>query len=229
MDWVRGVLGMGEQSGGGGDKPPPPRRTQDDDRPVSQRGAELERALRVQIGGLKYELDETKEELQAAMRARDQKTARIKLLRKKALENEIRQKEGLLANVSTTKKGVVSAKANQEQGLLMREAADEIQYLNRQTEQLDLEGAVDDLKEGIAETLDTTDLLSEPIMGEGELAASMGFQEETVDEELERMMRQQAEEDALDTLGQALPVPGGRQRDPERSASGKRGNKSTGN
>ena len=205
MDWIRDALGMG--GAGGGDKPPPPKRDPHDDRSVGEKSAALERALRAQIGALEDELEEVTEEFQAAMKKRDQRTAKVKLLRKKAIENELRQKNGLMANVNTTKKGVHSAAANQQQGLLMREAADEIQTLNAQTEQLDLEGAMDDLKEGIADTMDFSDQLSEPILGEGELAASMGMGAESLDEEMERLMREQEEMEAVEALSQVLPVP----------------------
>ena len=223
---------MGMGGADGGDKPPPPKRDPHDDRSVGEKSAALERALRAQIGALEDELEEVTEEFQAAMKKRDQRTAKTKLLRKKAIENELRQKTGLMANVNTTKKGVHSAAANQQQGLLMREAADEIQTLNAQTEQLDLEGAMDDLKDGIAETMDFSDQLSEPILGEGELAASIGMGAETRDEEMERLMREQEEMEAVEALSQALPVPttattgGGRQ---GTGTTSNNKNKSTGN
>jgi len=197
MDWARRMIGISSGGGGGGGDatPPPPRDG------YAERANALARAQSMQLAGLKDELNETEEDLTAAVVKKDTVTVRAKLLRKRQLETQIRVLAGKLENVRVQSSTAGAAEANLEQARLTKEAAETIQALNREAEGVDIVGAVEDLREGVDDTAAYSDMLAEPITG--------GLDTMDLDAEMAQLMDHQDEMAALEALSGAMPVPKG--------------------
>jgi hypothetical protein len=155
----------------------------------------------MQLAGKQDELDEVNEDISAAMGARDKTSMATLIVRKRQLTREIANLNGKLANVRVQSRTALDAEANLEQAKLTAEAAYEIQHLNRQAEGIDIDAVVDDLQDGVADTMEYSNRLAEP------LDASGGYDMETVDEEMERLMREQDDGEAATVMQWAPKAP----------------------
>lgn len=204
MESIRSFLGMGSSSSSsrGGEERNnrrTPKNVRAHEKPDA---AKLQRSMKMQLDSKRDELEEVQENKAKAVRARNKAQINSLILKERALKREINVLTGKLSNQNMTQSVLTSAQSNYEQGILTREAADEISALNQQTEDLDLEEAVDDLKDGALETLKYSDMLAEPIFGEADLIGSMGMGDEMVDDEMERLIQEQEELEATEaTVG----------------------------
>lgn len=197
MDALRSFLGMGA-----GDSAPAPAPVYrgGNGKTFSERADALARAQAMQLAMKQDELEEVDAGIEAAKGARDRTALARLIARKRQLAREIQNLSGRLANVRVQSRTALTAEANLEQARLTAEAAQEIQYLNRQAESIDIDGAVDDLQEGVADTMEYSDRLAEPL-------DTGGFNLETVDEEIDRLMRNQEEAEATEAMRGAPSVP----------------------
>lgn len=169
----------------------------------------LEKAQRRQLRAYQDELEEVNESMQQEMSIPRPNRAKLASLlnAKRRLESQIAKLKGKLQNVQGTQTLAQEAHANREQALLTQDAAGHISDLKRDMESLDLDEAITTLTDGAQYTADVSDRLSEPILGLSE-APFFNEGEETVDEELDRMLRARDEathEQDMEALLHQLP------------------------
>jgi len=146
----------------------------------------LLRAQRMQLGQLRDEAQEVREEMEAAVRASNQPLVRAKLARLKQLEGDIRLTQAKLDNVGAQQRTLQSADANVQQAVLMGAGADQLEALVREADDIDLDDVVDRLQDGAARTHEFSTRLSEPLMTH--------YDEGDIDEEVEQLMQRAADE-----------------------------------
>jgi len=211
MQWVQSIFGLQDTSVGSA---PPPRanarHVQDFERRREQGGAtnqeRLESAIRtneMRADMLEDEIEELKEELQEKLAVQNRTGARSVLQKIKQKENQLKIQRGKLLNLQTQLDTLGQAHGNLEQAYLTREGADELGALTGHMAQLDVEGAMEDLREGHDEVQDTSQLLAEPLFQDGEWNPDTN---ETIDEELDRMMNRAGDEQKVSLIN-AMPKP----------------------
>ncbi len=182
MQWFREKIGLAEAP------PPQPAGGAGGVGATEADAAKLLRTQRLKLGQLKAEYDDVDMEFREALAGGNQSAARAKLVKKRELEAQMRQLEGKINNQAAVLNTLSTADANLQQARVVREGADQLGALVKETEKIDLDGAVDSFQDSAALTNDYSNRLSEPLFYIG----SADPDAEDVDVELARMMEESA-------------------------------------
>lgn len=158
MDYVRNLFGMNTEY-----RPPPRKRADPTEKPHMERIGELIDTHEMNLAIKQDELEEVKEELKHAIDTRDRSAAGVKLQRKKQLERELQILQGKIGNLRQQMSVTGNAQANLEHARLAREGADELQSLAQEAEALNLQEAMDDLRNGMEDVNVFDTVLSDPL------------------------------------------------------------------
>lgn len=193
MDWIRSsVLGISDPT-------PPPRkpnavleRHKNDSQTKSydERAQALVRAQNIKIEMKQQELDEETQLCQQAVKCRDQVNAKRHLMRVNFLKKELATLRAKNNNLAQTGTKISEANQNVAQALLVKDGADELEGAVNAMEEINLDDAVDKLRDNVGIVQEHDNLLSEDLFGE------KIYIEDEVDDQLAAMMQQQQEEDA---------------------------------
>lgn len=200
MDWLRQTIGLEAR--------PPPRKPNQalerrrgaDERSHAERLAAQVHDMRVRVRVAEAECADLKEEARADLREGNRVAAQSKLAEAKVLAQQAQQNRSKLRNLEQQQSRIQTANANLDQALLVDEGATELQDAVDAMEQIDLEDAVDRVRDASDRVGDHDDLLTKPMFRD------LLVDPDEVDDELARMEAQMADE-ALMGISNPPPPP----------------------
>lgn len=187
MDWLRSAIGL--------QAPPPSSKsnaTLDRYRqtPHEERSEKFVRAQMMRIEMLKEELKDEESDTRAAVARGDRVAAQQHLTRAKKARLELQTLQKKHDNMMQTQGAILNAHSNVAQGLLVQESAAELESAVNALEEIDFKSAVDALQDAAAVMEEHDIRLTEPIF-------SNNVVEYEVEDELERLMQEHQEREAL--------------------------------
>ena len=194
MDWLRSAIGIQTASPHATAKPNSTleRYRRDAEHTThEERSEKFARAQMMRMQMLKEELKDEEADVKAAVARKDRAAAQHHLTRAKKVRLELQTLQKKHDNMMQTQGAIQNAQSNVAQGLLVQESASELESAVNALEEIDLDSAVDTLQDSVAIMEDHDTRLTEPIFG------SNVDVEYEVDDELDRLMQEQEERDAL--------------------------------
>jgi hypothetical protein len=193
MDWIRSAIGI--QTAAPPVKKPNStlERYRRDAEHTSheERSEKFARAQMMRMQMLKEELKDEEADVKAAVARKDRVAAQHHLTRAKKVRLELQTLQKKHDNMMQTQGAIQNANSNVAQGLLVQESAAELESAVHALEEIDLDGAMDTLQDSAAIMEEQDTRLTEPIFG-----SNIDVEYE-VDDELDRLMQEQEERDAL--------------------------------
>lgn len=200
MNWFRGALGLPQLGtpaggGGGGDIITKRRNAMEKD-PLDVHLKSLERTHQLELMALQNDHEECSEHVNEAQNKMETATTK-EVARKHQLERNLhRQKlaeitesmqttQGKLANVQAQLKALTTANTNIDQAIAVEKTAAVLKETVEATETIQLEQAVDEIKDSVRTIDDHNKLLTEPIFGKPKERQKQRTEDEL---ELERLM-----------------------------------------
>ena len=187
ISWARGKVGMAD----GGDEGYEMDQDSYDMRELESKRSALLRTQKLQLAQLEDEYEEIQEELQVAVKKKDQNTALKHLTRKQELEDDIATLQGKIENQEYLQKAVSDAHQNRDQVQLMQAGAKEMETIVKQTERIDIDGVVDRYEDASRITNTHSQRLAKPIKRGG--ATGRMRRQNDVKDELDRLMQEDAD------------------------------------
>jgi len=201
MDWLRSAIGIAPATSSSSQKPNATLERYRNDTSMSheERSEKFARAQLMRIDMLKEELRDEEADAKVAVARKDRVAAQQHLMRAKKVRSELQTLQKKHDNMRQTQGAIQNANSNVAQGVLVQQGAAELENAVNALEEIDLDAAVDALQEaaGMMEEHDTR--LTEPIFSNGGIV-----DEYEVDEELDRMLQEQEERDAIEATA-SLP------------------------
>jgi uncharacterized protein YeeX (DUF496 family) len=147
------------------------------------------------LNSLQEEYAEVDQELREAIASKDTVTAGNKLKQRNALKREMEETSKRLANSKSKMQLQTAALSNLDEALTLQEGATELQEVTSAMKEIDLVGAIDKMQASASLVQEHNKMLSEPIFSVS--GVSRDVDDDLVQEELQALMAQQADADAL--------------------------------
>jgi flagellin-specific chaperone FliS len=193
MDWLRSAIGIAPATPSSQQrKPNATLERYRNDTSHEERSEKFARAQLMRIDMLKEELRDEEADAKAAVARKDRVAAQQHLMRAKKVRSELQTLQKKHDNMRQTQGAIQNANSNVAQGVLVQEGAAELESAVNALEEIDWDAAVDALQEAASVMEEHDTRLTEPIFNNGGVV-----DEYEVDEELDRMMQEQEERDAL--------------------------------
>jgi len=170
---------------------------EDSMRELETKRSALLRTQKLQLAQFEDEYDEVKDEIQTAVKNKDQTSALKYLTRKQELEEDIETLQGKIENQEYLQKAVIDAHQNRDQAQLMQAGAKQMETIVKQTEKIDIDGVVDRYEDASRTTTTHSKRLAKP-MRRGARA------KDTISHELDRLMQEEADRETAE-LNTAVP------------------------
>lgn len=194
MDWIRSALGvtptLASTAASSKNKVVQRHYAKAEEESHEDRAAKFARAQALRIRLKERERADLKDQVDECVRVRDVNRGKQLHLQLKQVDQELAAMRAKHENVSRTGQVIRNANANLEQALLVKESADELEQATQAMQEIDLDTAVDKLRDGVDEVREHDTLLCEPIFGDVIL-------EEEADDEFDQMVRERDERQAM--------------------------------
>jgi uncharacterized protein YeeX (DUF496 family) len=197
MDSLRSWLGVG---GVGGASAPPQNKyvkaiSERSEQSVQERYAMQARKQQLDLNSMQEEFAEIDQALKDAIAIKDMATAGAKLKQKNGLKREMEEMSKRLANTKSKMQLQTAALSNLDEALTLQEGAVELQEVTSAMKEIDLHGAIDKMQASASLVQEHNKMLSEPIFNLS--GVSNDVDDDLVQEELQALMAQQADADAM--------------------------------
>lgn len=197
MDSLRSWLGVG-----GASAPPPSAQNkyvkaiqEKSEQSVQERYAMQARKQQLDLNSMGEEYTEVEQELKDAIATKDTATAAAKLKQKNALKREMEETSKRLANTKSKMQIQSAALSNLDEAVALQDGATELQEVTAAMKEIDLVGAIDKMQASASLVQEHNKMLSEPIFNLS--GVSKDVDDDLVQEELQALMAQQADADAM--------------------------------
>ena len=187
ISWARNKIGMDD----GTDVQMEDIQDEDSMLELETKRSTLLRTQKLQLAQLEDEYDEVKDEIQTAVKNKDQTSALKYLTRKQELEEDIETLQGKIENQEYLQKAVIDAHQNRDQAQLMQAGAKQMETIVKQTEKIDIDGVVDRYEDASRTTSTHSKRLAKP-MRRGARA------KDTISHELDRLMQEEADRETAE-------------------------------
>ena len=195
MDWLRSAIGIQSavpQSSSSKPNATLERYRRDAEHTShEERSEKFARAQMMRLQMLKEELKDEEDSTRAAVARGDRASAQQHLIRAKKVRLEVQTLQKKHDNMMQTHGAIQNAHSNVAQGMLVQESAMELESAVKALEEIDLDSAVDMLQDAATVMEEHDTRLTEPIFGTDAII------EDEVDDELDRLMQEQQERDAM--------------------------------
>jgi len=200
MNYLRRIAGFGETP----PQPQPPAAAAAAGASGSRE--KLLRAQRLRLAQLEAENTELQAQIRDAAARGDKRATTTLVNKQRLLGIRVTQCRGQLDNMLEHDRTLQAASANVQQATLMKSGAEQLTSMVTEAEQIDIDGVIDQLQDGASLTHEMSNRLAEPIYASG--ASAYGdLDEPDVDEQVERLMQQAADEKAVQMRTDPLQPP----------------------